>query len=933
MKVLADEVIQAIRANRLLRYTLFISAIVLFLFPAFERFVSYPNFSAQLISSIEKGAIRAGNHLSKSLIKYDLDITDDQIPEIFLFELTNTMGDFQIEKIKIFLGSGKVVFSSDTADIGKINSNDYFHDKVAYGHTFTKVVQKGSKSLEGRIVFADVVETYVPIIKNGKFVGAFEIYYDITAQKAELDKLLAESALVLTAIASGLLIAIFVVIVLAAKEISFRTKVQNNQALINEILKLSLETIPLNGQLEQILERILSAGWLSAKNMGAIFLYDQENQELKMEVQKGLPSALIAKCAKVAMGYCLCGKAAASQRVVFADHNDEMHDVALEGGDSHANYCIPIISSGNLLGVINLYLHAGHQYQPEEENFLASIGDTLVGIIERKKIEEQLLCAKERAEQSDLAKSAFLATMSHEIRTPLNSIIGLNEHLLDIESDSSRRHYLELVKMGGETLLALINDILDLSKIEAGQLELEVAHFDLHGLVRKCAKIIFGRAREKGLVLTVDIAAEIHSGVVGDPQRLKQVLLNLLGNAVKFTESGYVSIEVKYSIEDQLHFIVADSGVGIHADKLETIFAPFTQADDSTTRRYGGTGLGLDICRRLVTLMGGQIWVESKIGQGSQFHFVVRMPKGIGILRSLDRRELERSTRDGALIKPMQILLAEDVEENAVVIQAFLGSTLHKIDIVEDGLQAFEKYKMVRYDLVLMDVQMPVMDGFTATKKIRAWEKEQHMQATPILALTAHAMQEVAIKAIAAGCNMHLSKPIGKERLLDVLHHFASHSERGAIDNSSPYETTMASNPSAIPEAIQSNNIYAQQQNSGQPQHLNLATIDQLREEIGGNIGLPVRRFLENLPDRVRDLAEAIEINSPVQLAAMAHKLKGTAAMMGAEQLTTLCRQLELLGKAGSTPDDGNLLAQLKMEIQDVTEALLAYLQEKDGLQ
>jgi signal transduction histidine kinase/CheY-like chemotaxis protein/HPt (histidine-containing phosphotransfer) domain-containing protein len=530
----------------------------------------------------------------------------------------------------------------------------------------------------------------------------------------------------------------------------------------------------------------------------------------------------------------------------------------------------------------------------------------------RKHAEEEALIAKERAQQSDLAKSAFLATMSHEIRTPLNSVIGLNEHLLDLEEDSERRHYLELAKMGGESLLALINDILDLSKIEASQLELETTCFNLPDLVHNTVKIVHTKAEEKGLSITVAFSPDVKPGIIGDPQRLRQILLNLIGNAIKFTEAGEVNVEVKCGGQDQIHFTIADTGIGIPNDQHENIFKPFTQADNSSTRNFGGTGLGLDICQRLVSLMGGLIWVESEPGKGSQFHFTARLPGGEGkLLSKLDRRLHSRKEIEGPM-QPMHILLAEDVEENAIVIQAYLGKTPYSLDVVLDGSEAFKQFLSGKYDLILMDVQMPVMDGYVATRKIRAWEKKHDLPAIPILALTAHALQDVTNEILKAGCDMHLTKPISKDRLLGVIHYFSSN---------------MGS--SGVTKPVQEQKINsAQEQKINSATSLNKKTIDRLRHDMGGDIDEPIKLFLNKITERVADIDSAVSGQAPAQLESTAHKLKGTAATMGAERLNDICLQLEIMGKNGSCPKDGELLAEIKKEALIVEKMLSACLQE-----
>ena len=927
MKLQLTDLLVTISQNKVLRNILLFSIFVVVLFPAFEQWVSYPKFADLLIRSTENSAERAATHLSKNLLALDDNLYDEKLPPEFIKELAKTTLDFQIEKIKLFTSSGKVIYSSDKDEVGLFNTHDYFRNTIAQGTVYTKIVHKGQKTLENRTVIVDVIETYIPIIQHGLFVGAFEIYYDVTDQKGQLDGLLHKSSLVLTAIAAGLLLAVLMLVIAASHEITVRTISQNHQSSINAILNISLEPISLPEQLTSILDTILELPWLAKEKQGAIFLYHPAKKELVMEVQKGLAKPLLALCANIPLGHCLCGKAAESKRIIFAHHGDKQHVIQHEQMQPHAHYCIPIISSENLLGVIILYVTEHHPYDADETKLLGTIGTTIAGIIERKQMEEELRWAKERAEQSDRTKSSFLAMMSHEIRTPLNSIIGLNEHLLEDEENIQRRHYLELAKIGGETLLSLINDILDLSKIDADQLELETTHFNLFKLVSDTGKIVRNKAEEKGLAIKISVAPNVPTATIGDPQRLQQVLLNLLGNAIKFTEMGLITIDLQRDQNGPIHFTVADTGIGIAQESAETIFQPFTQADNSTTRRFGGTGLGLDICRRLVNLMGGRIWVESIEGQGSHFHFTAQLSESSETLQTLDRRShlCRKSNRP---IQPLQILLAEDVEENITVLQAFLGKTPHQLDIVNNGQQAVEKFQLGLYDLVLMDIQMPVMDGFTATRKIRAWEQTNHLPTTPILALTAHALQKVTQDILEAGCNMHLTKPISKSRLLGIVNHFASQNTQGLGMELDRDLSVIASEMSRgdEQEPTQSNRA-ASHHPSAEKQSLNQTTLNQLRQDLGGHIERPINRFLEHLPIRVADISHATAHQDTTLLENVAHKLKGTSATIGAEQLAALANTLEGIGKSGILSEVTTPLDDLKAEAEKVEKLLAHHLQ------
>jgi signal transduction histidine kinase/HAMP domain-containing protein/DNA-binding response OmpR family regulator len=420
----------------------------------------------------------------------------------------------------------------------------------------------------------------------------------------------------------------------------------------------------------------------------------------------------------------------------------------------------------------------------------------------------ELESAKAAAESASQTKSDFLASMSHEIRTPMNAIIGIADLLAKTPLSPKQNEYVQIFRRSGDNLLNLINDILDLSKVETSQLELERTGFSLNDLLEKVREMVAVRAHEKGLALVCEIAPKVPSDLVGDPTRLRQVLLNLLGNAIKFTESGEVALRVTpdadSSVPGALRFTISDTGIGISGEKLGAVFERFTQADSSTTRRYGGSGLGLTISKRLVELMGGRIWVESGVGKGSVFSFAVPLEIWAGATR---QAAVSVGPGPEPALPALHILLVEDSPDNRTITVAYLQDTPYRVEIAENGAAAYVKFTAEHYDLVLMDRQMPVMDGLTATRAIRKWEQANHRPPTPIIALTASALKGDQEKCVAAGCTAYLAKPIKQEVLLQAIKEHCIVAPASSKQESSRKDTILVrANPKfadLIPEFLQ----------------------------------------------------------------------------------------------------------------------------------
>ena len=556
-----------------------------------------------------------------------------------------------------------------------------------------------------------------------------------------------------------------------------------------------------------------------------------------------------------------------------------------------------------------------------------------IDITARRKMHEDMAQARAQAEASSQAKSEFLANVSHEVRTPLNAVMGLTRLLQQSSVNPEQRQYLDLIDRSASTLLALLNDILDLSKIEAGKLVFEQIRFDIGRWVREAVALHTPVAQAKGLRVDVDIAEDVPRKLEGDPGRLRQIISNLVSNAVKFTERGRILVTVRVAPDqagvprDQLRllFAVRDTGVGIAQDKQAQIFEAFTQADTSTTRRYGGTGLGLAICARLVSMMGGSIRVLSRPGEGSTFRFTADFAHAAAEINVMtELAPLEDMGRAG-----QQVLLAEDHAVNELLMRKLLAQMGYEVTVARDGQEAVRCWEAQYFDLVLMDVQMPVMSGFEATAQIRALETADPARLhTPIVALTAHAMAGYREKCLAAGMDAYVSKPVSPALLTQAIDEamrapVASRAGPGRLQATDLARAGRGGSASSravpVPEAR------GAMPAGGSADAIDL---DQLVKTMGGDraaVGEIATAMRSDMAQRGEALQRALAARNALPLQEQTHALKGSLSTIGAHRAAAAAKQVEPAVRSGDWDAVASRLGVLAQEIARVDAALARF--------
>lgn len=538
----------------------------------------------------------------------------------------------------------------------------------------------------------------------------------------------------------------------------------------------------------------------------------------------------------------------------------------------------------------------------------------LKATIERLQRENDRLQEKARhADSASKAKSDFLAMISHEIRTPMNGVIGLTELMLRAELAPRQKHFAELILASARNLLTLINSLLDFSKIEANKMVLDQNSFDLLAQLREIIELYRLSGREKNLSVFARIDPQLHTSYIGDSYRIRQILLNLLGNAVKFTEKGEVQLNVKViereHNKDVLRFEVKDTGVGIVREKQGQLFQPFTQLDGPSSLRHSGTGLGLSICAKLVELMNGSVGLTSTPGQGSTFWFQVCLPVASTAQKPLRasaqkmHENAKAEQKDSSPSLPYRILIVDDEPTNRVV----LRETLHKVgvELVEavNGQEAVDLCMETNFDLIFMDCQMPVMDGFESTIEILSGKDRAGEQPVSVVALTADATPATRQRCRAAGMVDYLLKPLDFDELQKVIGRFFP----------------------VLGARIQGSHVISVEEEAGAKKKtmvVNPSAIENLRRNIG-DITPVIRVFLQALENRLKEVDEAVKKKDAEAVASAAHTIKGSSSQFGAEELAGLCQYMENMGRENSLAQAESLLLEIQRAVKRLHEVLI----------
>ena len=584
---------------------------------------------------------------------------------------------------------------------------------------------------------------------------------------------------------------------------------------------------------------------------------------------------------------------------ILVSLEERVWDAAMQKNREVHTYKKPVYDvDGTPLYLIGVSIDITERKLSEEA--LRNLNESLEARIEQRTAE--LAHAKDMAEDANRAKGEFIANMSHEIRTPMNSVLGMASLALRAETNPGQRDYLRKIQISGEHLLGIIDSILDFSKIDAGKLNLETVDFELAALVDNLANLIAAKAEEKNLSLSFNIDPSIPAYLCGDPLRLNQVLINFTNNAIKFTERGGIAIRASKVSEGEsevlLRFEVRDTGIGMSAAEMPKLFQTFQQTDSSISRKFGGSGLGLSISRRLVMLMGGEVGAESEAGKGSTFWFTARLRKGRQPESVLAAEEQVQA--DMAAIHGARILLAEDSLFNQQVACEFLQEAGAIVTTASNGKEALDLLRQQNFDCVLMDMQMPIMDGIEATRLIRA---DDALAGMPVIAMTANVSKEDRARCLAAGMDDFVGKPFKPHVLYATLANWLT---------AQPVFSAAIFTPSAgdVP--------------TGDPEIIDLSVLAELMDSHPQKVAEFARRFIVSSTEDIAGIEKALERNDMVALAALGHRAKSPATMVGAMGFAKLCQALEDCARDGSVERARDIISQLRSLLDQIRQKVNA---------
>lgn len=674
----------------------------------------------------------------------------------------------------------------------------------------------------------------------------------------------------------------------------------------------------------RVLDILFDLKTFNLQRKGGVFLRVQDEDCLDMFVLHGeFSDEFIRKEQRIALGDCLCGRAAMSGKILVSDDCfcDPRHEHQFDGMQPHGHYIVPIASGGDILGVLFLYTDPYPMQSESRITMLQQVGVMMALALLQQRAKDSLEAARDTALQAAQTKSAFLANMSHEIRAPMSGVLGMLEIIKDTKLSREQEDMIEIAANSAESLLVILNDILDFSKLEAGKVKLEEIEFDLPDLVKEVCSLLSKRAHSKGLELGCFLPDNLPPRWRGDPMRIRQILTNLIGNAIKFTDQGAVSVKVFMSEVvagvARLRFEVKDTGIGIAPETQTHLFQPFSQADSSTARRFGGTGLGLSISKNLVEIMGGIIGVESALGLGARFWFTLPLtPVENNIpapLPSSGRKPAPAAKMEESLpdYSDRQVLVVEDDAINQTIIASQLAKFQIKPDVVNNGQLALDRLQHKFYDLVLMDCQMPVMDGYETTRILRGREiAAGNARRVSVVALTAHAATGEREKCLAAGMDDYLAKPVTRADLAKVLPHWLGEPcTRKAV--STPADSRRSKTSGAVAATSPAETFWDE-----------AATLKQLDNDadlLAEMIGL----FINEAPRQVAELHDAINRSDLAALADAAHAIKGMAEHFHAETTISLALKLEHAARNAERADFQLMTNDLSNAIMRMIENLL----------